>query len=71
MARNERKFNEYMMGLIRGDGQIETKRITITDSDAIFLKQIAELIRNYWKLKPKIHKRTDANAYYMRIYITS
>ena len=66
--RTEREFNEYMMGLIYGDGQIETKRLTITDSNVVFLKQVAELIHNYWKLKPKIHKRTDANAYYMRIY---
>ena len=40
MAENRRKFMEYSVGLISGDGQIEPKRITITDEYREFLNEV-------------------------------
>ena len=59
---------EYLAGLVTGDGQVETKRITITDSEKEFLEKVAELISRHMGLKAILHKRSDFNAYYMRIY---
>ncbi len=60
---------EYLAGLIAGDGQIEKKRVTITDSHREFLEAVLEkVLRRQLGLNATIHKRSDANAYYMRIY---
>ncbi len=66
--KNSRKFDEYMAGLILGDGQIEAKRITITDQYKIFLAELADEIKKHWNVTPSIHSRRRANAYYLRIY---
>ena len=55
--RNAKEFESYLLGLILGDGQVEEKRITITDSSRDFLIQIAKQIEQHLKLNPKIRKR--------------
>ena len=66
--RNAKEFESYLLGLILGDGQVEEKRITITDSSRDFLIQIAKQIEQHLKLNPKIRKRKNVNAYTLRIY---
>ena len=61
-------FEEYLAGLTAGDGQIEEKRITITDSNPVFLQNVARLIQRYLNIEPRMHKRRNVNAYYLRIY---
>ena len=67
---NIERFNEYMAGLVYGDGQLERERITITDSSEEFFDQLSKYINKFWELQPKIHMRKGYNAYYMRIYNT-
>ena len=59
---------EYIAGLVVGDGQIESKRVTITDASIGFLREVDAKVVKKLGLKAYIHKRSDANAYYMRIY---
>ncbi len=66
--RTRKHVKEYLVGLIIGDGQIEQKRITITDSSDEFLKNVAKIVRKYLGVNVTLHKRGDVNAYYMRIY---
>ena len=65
---NKSEFERYMLGLIKGDGQVEDKRITITDGEKNFLEKIAKLVMKYLKLNPKIRKRKNVKAYTLRIY---
>ncbi len=66
--KTRKHLKEYLAGLIAGDGQIEKKRITITDSSKEFLNDVARRTINVLGIGPKIHQRTNVNAYYMRIY---
>ena len=66
--RNRQKFLEYLVGLVLGDGQIESKRITITDKYQEFLSEVKKRVEQYLSLTQTLRKRGDANAWYMRIY---
>ena len=59
---------QYLAGLVAGDGQLEPKRITITDASREFLETVGYYISKYLEVEPHIHKRSDANAYYLRVY---
>ncbi len=69
--RSRDKFVEYLAGLVAGDGQLERKRITITDANREFLEEVSHYIQKYLGITSYIHKRSNVNAYYLRLYSTS
>ncbi len=69
--KNKQKFLEYLAGLVLGDGQIESKRITITDEYYEFLSEVKRKAEQYLSLKPSLKKRSNVNAWYMRLYSTN
>ncbi len=66
--KNRQKFLEYLAGLVLGDGQIESKRITVTDEYREFLSEVKKRVEKYLSLTPTLKRRNDANAWYMRVY---